>query len=74
LKASSKLKGVGRSPGVERPCIDYRGRAAANNFSYACSAENFLTYLFFTYEETALIASHYIEGHALTLCIYTATV
>ena len=40
----------------------------------ARSAENFLTYLFFTYEETALVASRYIEGHALTLCIYTVTV
>ena len=26
------------------------------------------------YEETALVASRYIEGHALTLCIYTVTV
>ena len=50
------LKGVGRSPGVERL---YRGHAAAENFSY---------------EETALVASRYIEGHALTLCIYTVTV
>jgi len=33
-----------------------------------------LTYLFFTYEQTALVASRYIEGHALTLCIYTVTV
>jgi len=48
----------------------YRGRAAAENFSSARSAEKILTYLFFTYEETALVASRYIEGHALTLCIY----
>ena len=48
-----------------------RGRVVAENyFSSARSAENFLTYLFFTYKETALVASHYIEGHALTLCIY----
>jgi len=33
-----------------------------------------LTYLFFTYKETALVASRYIEGHALALCIYTVTV
>ena len=46
----------------------YRGCAAAENFSFARSAENFLTY-----EET-LVASRYIEGHALTLCIYTVTV
>ena len=56
-------KGVGRSPGVEWPYIEA-----------ARSMEKFLTYLFFTYEETALVASHYIEGHALTLCIYTVTV
>ena len=52
----------------------YRAREAADNFSSARSVENFLTYLFFTYEETALIASRYVEGHALTLCIYTVTV
>ena len=40
----------------------------------ARNAEKFLTYLFFTYEETALVASRYIEEHALTLCIYTVTV
>jgi len=28
-----------------------------------------LTYLLFTYEETALVASRYIEERALTLCI-----
>ena len=53
----------GGGPGVERQYIEA-----------ARSAENFLTYLFFTYEETALVASRYIEGHALTLCIYTVTV
>jgi len=52
----------------------YRGRAAGDNFSSARSAEKILTYLYFTYEETALVASRYVEGHALTLCIYTATV
>ena len=36
--------------------------------------KNFLTYLFFTYKETALVASRYIDGYALTLCIYTVTV
>jgi len=56
-------QGVGRSPGVEWPYIEA-----------ACSEENFLTYLFFTYEETTLVASRYIEGHALILCIYTVTV
>jgi len=30
----------------------YRGRAVADNFSSVHSAENFLTYPFFTYEET----------------------
>jgi len=52
----------------------YRGPAGADNFSSVCSAENFLTYLFFTYEERALVAFRYVEGHALTLCIYTVTV
>ena len=52
----------------------YRGRAAADNFSSVRSAKNFLTYQFFTYEETALVASRYFEGHALTLCIYAVTV
>ena len=52
----------------------YRGCAVAEDFSSARSAEKVLTYLFFTYEETALVASHYIEGHALTLCIYMYTV
>ena len=36
--------------------------------------KNFDLSIFFTYEETALVASRYIEGHALTLCIYTVTV
>jgi len=52
----------------------YRGSVAADNFSSTHSAEHFLTYLFFTYKETALVASHYVEGHVLTLCIYTVTV
>jgi len=50
----------------------YSGRAAADNFSLA--RKIFLNYLFSTYEETALVASRYVEGHALTLCIYTVTV
>jgi len=62
-------KGVGRSPGVEWPYI-----VAADKFSPARSAKIFLTYQFFTYEETALVASRYFEGHALTLCIYAVTV
>ena len=53
----------------------YRGRAAAENFSSARSADKFFDLsIFFTYEETALVASRYIEGHALTLRIYTVTV
>jgi len=63
-------KGVGRSPGVERPYIEAAERPRI--YSSARSAEIFF-YLsvFFTYEETAVVASRYIEGHALTLCNYT---
>jgi len=60
--------------GSETRAAIYRGRAAADKFSSARSAKNFLTYQFFTYEETALVASRYFEGHALTLCIYAVTV
>ena len=71
-----ELKGQGRRkvPRSGVAIILYRGRAAADNFSYARSAKIFFTYPFFTYEETALVASRYFEGHALTLCIYAVTV
>ena len=42
--------------------------------SGAAIYRDFWTYLFFIYEETALVASRYIEGNALTLRIYTVTV
>ena len=58
-------KGVGRSPGVERPYIE-AARIAEKFF--------IVTYLLFTYEETTLVASRYFEGHALTLYIYAVTV
>ena len=64
MKEALHAKGVGRFPGVERP----------KKFLPRVARRNFLTYLFFTYEETALVASRYVEGHALTLCIYTVTV
>jgi len=65
-------KGVGRSPGVERPYIEAAQRPTI--FLPREARKDFETYLFFTYEETALVASRYVEGHALTLCIYTVTV
>ena len=52
-------------PGVERPYIEAEHRPRILSSA---------TYLFFTYEEIALVAARYIEGHALTLCIYTVTV
>ena len=52
----------------------YRGRAEAENFLLRVARKKFLTYLYFTYEETVLVASRYIEGHALTLCVSTVTV
>ena len=71
LKSQSYYKGVRRSPGVERPNIE---AAQWPRIFLPRVARKFLTYLFFTYEETALIASRYIEGHALTLCVYAVTV
>ena len=50
----------------------YRGRAAVENL-FPRSVEKIFD-LFFNFEETALVVSRYIEGHALTLCIYTVTV
>jgi len=49
-------------------------RSGAAIYRDSAAGENFFTYLFFTYEETALVVSRRLEGHALTLCIYTVTV
>jgi len=55
-------QGIGRSPGVERPYIEVAQQLRIFFLAYC---RKILTHLFFTYEETALVASHYIEGHAL---------
>ena len=59
-------KGVGRSPGVERPC-------SGREYFSARSAKNFLTCLFFTYEETAAGCCSALPGHRGTQVRFNAT-
>ena len=67
LQKKMSLRAVGSSPEVEQPSGVVL-EAAQRPIVFLRKARTFFPIIQLNYQEIALVASRYIEGHALTLC------